>query len=310
VTAAAIAPTPRTTLPGILGVIRAPFLPLAVLLALSGSLAQGIGALDFARLFTALIGLVAAHALVNVLNELSDDRTGIDHETVRTPFSGGSGALQAGLITRQGAQGVALVSGVITLAAAVLTLGVFGEWRVLAVIAAGAACIFLYTPWLLNLGVGELAAGLGLGGLPVIGAAMLQGGPLTPAVWVVAVAATAMTFNLLLYNTIPDMEPDRKAGRKSLVLRIGVRPVAYVGLVAWGIATAAIAVGITTASLPPFAWLAFLPGAAFVVPAAVWTRAGAPLPVPVPVLGANVVHNLGTHAALVVAFVLSGFFTR
>ncbi len=300
----AAAPPPRTTLPGILGVARAPFLPLAVLLALSGSLAQGYCAVDLPRLALAVVGLVVAHVLVNVLNELADDASGLDHQTARTPFSGGSGALQAGLITRQGAWTVALASGAVTLAAAYVALVVYGQWRLLPVIAAGAECIFFYTPWLLRVGLGEVAAGLGLGGLPVLGAALLQGGEPTPAVGVVAVAATAMTFNLLLFNTIPDAESDCRAGRRSLVHRLGVAATARLGIAAWAVATAALAFGLASGALPPWALLAAVPAVAFIVPVGRWVRAGTPLPVPLPVLGANVVHDLGTHAALVVAWLV------
>lgn len=297
-------PPPRSTLAGILAVSRAPFLPLALLLALSGGLAQAAAAVDAMRLVVGAIGLVAAHMLVNVLNELADDASGLDRETERTPFSGGSGALQNGLISRQGARGVAIASGAVALAAAVLALGVYREWRLLPVLAAGAACIVFYTPWLLRIGVGELAAGLGLGGLPVIGAALLQGGVLRPAVVVVAIAATAMTFNLLLFNTVPDAAPDRRAGRRSLVHRVGVRGVARLGLAAWAVATLAIGWGLFTGALPAWAALAAIPAIAFIVPAGRWALAGAPLPVPLPVLGANVVHNLGTHAALVAAWLI------
>jgi len=295
---------PHTSLGGILGVARAPFLPLAVLLALGGGLAQGIGALDPARLLLGVIGLVAAHVLVNVLNELADDASGLDRETERTPFSGGSGALQNGLITRQGAWGVAFVSGAVALAVAAVALGVYREWRLLPVLAVGAVCIVLYTPWLLRIGLGEVAAGLGLGGLPVIGAALLQGGDLRPAVSLVAIAATAMTFNLLLFNTIPDAGPDRMAGRRSLVHRVGVLGTARIGVAAWGVATLAIGYGLLTGALPAWAWLAAIPAIAFIVPVGRWTLAGAPLPVPMPVLGANVVHNLATHATLIVAWLL------
>lgn len=300
----AATPPPRTTLPGILGVARAPFLPLAVLLALSGGLAQGTGALDLTRLLLGAIGLAAAHVLVNVLNELADDASGLDHETDRTPFSGGSGALQSGLITRQGAWGVAWASGAIALAVAAVALVVYREWRLLPVLAMGAACIVCYTPWLLRIGLGEVAAGLGLGGLPVIGAALLQGGDLQPAVMLVALAATAMTFNLLLYNTVPDAGPDHRAGRRSLVHRVGVRGVAHIGLAAWAVATLAIGWGIVTGTLPPWAGLAAIPALAFFVPAGRWALAGAPLPAPLPVLAANVVHNLATHAALIVAWLI------
>lgn len=300
-----LASAPATTLPGILGVVRAPFLPLAVLLAASGALAQGGGSADPLRLLLAAIGLVAAHALVNVLNELADDASGLDRETGRTPFSGGSGALQAGLITRRGAWRVAVVCAAVALSAGAVALGVWREWRLLPVLAAGAACILLYTPWLLRLGLGELAAGLGLGGLPVIGVALLQGGALQPAVTVVAIAATAMTFNLLLFNTIPDAGPDRRAGRRALVHRLGVTGTVRVGLAAWAVATLAIGHGLIAGALPATAALAAIPAVGFIVPAGRWALAGAPLPVPLPVLGANVAHNLGTHAALVVAWLLS-----
>lgn len=301
------APTPeRIGLAGILAVARAPFLPLAALLALSGGLAQGAGALDVTRLLLGALGLVAAHVLVNVLNELADDASGLDANTERTPFSGGSGALQVGLITRRRAWGLAFASGAVALAVAGLALGVWHEWRLLPVVAVGAVCIVFYTPWLLRIGLGELAAGLGLGGLPVVGAALLQGGPLRPVVVLVAIAATAMTFNLLLFNTIPDAVPDYQAGRRSLVHRLGVLGAARVGLAAWAVATGALAFGLVAGLLPVWAWLAALPAAAFIAPACRWVFAGAPLPVPMPVLGLNVLHNLGTHAVLVVAWLVGG----
>lgn len=300
--AAASSPPPRTTLPGVLGVVRAPFLPLAVLLAASGALAQGGGRVDLPRLLAAALGLLAAHALVNVLNELADDASGLDHQTERTPFSGGSGALQQGLITRQGAWWVAAACAGVALAVGGVALFVWQAWPLLPVLAAGAACILLYTPWLLRLGLGEAAAGLGLGGLPVLGAALLQGGALQPAV--IVVAATAMTFNLLLFNTIPDAEPDRRAGRRSLVHRVGVPGAARRGLAAWAMATLAIGWGLASGTLPPWAALAAVPAIAFIVPTGRWVLTGAPVPVPQPVLGANVVHNLATHAALIVAWLI------
>lgn len=298
-------PQTHTTLRGILGVARAPFLPLALLLALSGGLAQNLGAPSLTRLMLGAIGLAAAHVLVNVLNELADDASGLDQDTQRTPFSGGSGSLQNGSITRQGAWAVAGVSGAVALAVALVALGAYREWRLLPVLAFGTACILFYSPWLLRVGLGEVAAGLGLGGLPVVGAAMLQGGALQPAVWLVAMAATAMTFNLLLFNTIPDAGPDRKVGRRSLVHRVGVRGAARIGVAAWAVATLSLGYGLVTGLLPALAWLAAVPAVAFIVPVGGWVRAGSPEPVPLPVLGSNVVHNLATHAVLIAAWLLS-----
>lgn len=291
-----------TTLAGILGVARAPFLPLAALLALDGGLAQRGGAADPLPLLLAVLGLVAAHGLVNVLNELADDASGLDARTQRTPFSGGSGSLQAGLISRRAAWVVAAACAGVALGVAAFALITGPGWQLLPVLAAGVLCILLYTPWLLQLALGELAAGLGLGGLPVLGAALLQGGPLQPAVLLIAIAATAMTFNLLLFNTIPDAEPDRQAGRRSLVHRLGVAGAVQLGLAAWSVATLALGLGVACEVLPTAAAWVALPALAFAWPAGRWLRAGAPLPVPLPVLALNVVHNLGTHAVLVLAW--------
>ena len=83
-----------------LGVSRGPFLILPVTLVICGA-----GASAYHRSFSwshtalALIGLVSLHMAVNIFNEVSDFKTGIDLETQATPFSGGSGTLPSGSMT-------------------------------------------------------------------------------------------------------------------------------------------------------------------------------------------------------------------
>jgi 1,4-dihydroxy-2-naphthoate octaprenyltransferase len=43
-----------------------------------------------------LAGVVLAHISVNLFNEYSDYKTGIDFNTHRSPFSGGSGMIVSG----------------------------------------------------------------------------------------------------------------------------------------------------------------------------------------------------------------------
>jgi 1,4-dihydroxy-2-naphthoate octaprenyltransferase len=292
---------------GVLGVARAPFLPLAILLALSGSAAQAGRAVDAGALGWTVLGLVAAHVLVNVLNEINDYRSGIDLKTTRTPFSGGSGALPAGLISVRGAWIVAAVSAVVAIAAAV-RLVPQGGTRLLVVIVLGSVTVLFYSPFWLRLGVGEIVAGLGLGGLPVLGAALVQaaGGPVAPGVWWVALAAFAMTANLLLLNTYPDLGPDRAGGRRTMPILIGSRAAAlvYAGFVL--LEVVALVAAIATGALPAWAALALLPVLA-VVPAVRWALAGAPgdMP-PMPALGGNVIWNLATHAVLAGVLLLVG----
>ena len=79
------------------GVARAPFLLLPpTLVASGGAAAAWDGSFSWLHTIMAVIGLVVLHMAVNILNEWSDMRTGIDLETERTPFSGGSGTLPAG----------------------------------------------------------------------------------------------------------------------------------------------------------------------------------------------------------------------
>ena len=67
------------TINAILGVIRAPFLILPVTLVASGAAAAAYdGAFRWSRSLVALVGLVALHIAVNVLNEVSDMRSGIE----------------------------------------------------------------------------------------------------------------------------------------------------------------------------------------------------------------------------------------
>ena len=71
------------------GVARAPFLLLPVTLVAVGRWGCLLeGSLSWTRTLLALIGLVALHMAVNIFNEWSDMRTGIDLATERTPFSG------------------------------------------------------------------------------------------------------------------------------------------------------------------------------------------------------------------------------
>ena len=78
---------------------RPQFLVLSVILVLLGTaIAWNEGHFDWLRFVLTTIGLVLAHASVNVLNDYSDYKSGIDLETTRTPFSGGSGILPQKLL--------------------------------------------------------------------------------------------------------------------------------------------------------------------------------------------------------------------
>lgn len=240
-------------------VARAPFLLLPPTLVAAGAAAAAWdGAFSWARTLLALIGLVALHMAVNILNEWSDMRTGIDLETERTPFSGGSGTLPSGGMGSKAALVFGLVCSAVGLATGLWFLWKVG-WTLLPIILAGAVAVLAYTDVLARIGVGEIAAGFGLGAGPVIGVALVQGGGWSAAAIAASIPAFFMTFNLLLLNEFPDDEADRGGGRRNLVILLGRKTAAWIYVVA-GLATpAALVVAVVLGVLPALCLVAALP---------------------------------------------------
>lgn len=286
------------------GVARAPFLALPVVLVASGAgAAAAEGAVRPLRAAIALVGLLALHAAVNALNEASDMRTGIDLRTRRTPFSGGSGTLPDGKLPRGSATALGVVCSAIGLAAGVYFSWVVG-WGMIPFLLAGALLVLGYTDLLARAGVGEIAAGLGLGFLPVVGTAFVQDGRIGPAALAAGVPAFFMTFNLLLLNEFPDEGPDREGGRRNLVLLLGRRRAAGVYAAA-GLATpGSILIAGSFGWLPPATVAAILPSLFLAKPLR-WAFREPDAEVPTPALGANVVWNLATNAVLAAALFLA-----
>lgn len=280
------------------GVARAPFLLLPVTLVASGAAAAAYD--DRASLLAgglALIGLVALHAAVNAFNEASDMKTGIDLHTTRTPFSGGSGTLPSGALSRGGAIAVGGAGSAIGLAVGVYFLWRIGWWPLAGIMGMGALAVLMYTQVFARSGVGEVFAGLGLGFLPVVGTALVQRGAIGPAAWAAGIPAFLMTFNLLLLNEFPDEEADRAGGRRNLVLLLGRRSAAAVYAFAAVVTPLAIAAAVVMGALPAIALIGVLPGW-FVAPAVRWALARPHEPVPIPAMAGNVIWNLVTNVCL------------
>jgi len=286
-----------------LGVARANFLLLPVtLVAVGAAAAAHDGAFDPVATVAALLGLLALHAAVNALNEYSDFRRGIDLETQRTPFSGGSGTLPGGEPPRI-ALGVGIggiVFGTIIGSYFLYTVG----WHLLPIFVLGAICVAGYTDFLARIYLGEFFAGLGLGTLPVLGAAMVQGDGLGPTAIAASIPPFFMTFNLLLLNEFPDEEADRRGGRRNLVTLFGRQNAARIYVLAGWLTKISLLVPVLTGTFPLVCLLALVPSAALIPPTR-WALTRPKEPVPIPALGANVIWNLSTNAALALCLALA-----
>ena len=285
-------------------VARAPFLLLPPTLVASGAAAAAWnGSFSWLHTLLAMAGLVVLHMAVNILNEWSDMRTGIDLQTERTPFSGGSGTLPAGGMSQRSALIYGVVCSAIGLVIGLWFFARFG-WILLPIFVAGAISVLAYTDFLARIGIGEIAAGFGLGLGPVIGAALVQDGRWSTAAVAASIPAFFMTFNLLLLNEFPDEEADRAGGRKNLVLLLGRARAAWVYAIAALAVPASLVVAVVVGVLPPLALVALLPSLLLAKPLQ-WVFADPSQPVPIPALGANVIWNLTTNSLIAITLVIS-----
>ena len=214
--------------------VRAPFLALAAALTLLGiATARWHGSVHAGHSLLLGIGVILAHAAVNLFNELSDHETGIDEHTARTPFSGGSGMLQAGATTprqvRRAAYGALFSAGAIGVYFCMVS-----GWPILALMVCGALAIRFYTSHLARWGIGELVSGLTLGSFVVIGCHYALTSFMTADILYISVVPGILTALLLFLNEFPDAEADRRGGRRHLVIVFGRKKsaVIYAGSVA------------------------------------------------------------------------------
>ena len=201
--------------------IRPAFLLLSIALIFLGSLISWYeGRFNWSKFLLTALGLLLAHTSVNVLNDYYDFKSGIDFNTKKTAFSGGSGILTQGMIKPKSAYRF----GVGCLAAAFpvgIYLSYVSGWQLLPLIFLGGVIIYFYTSHLTKWLIGEFSAGLGLGTLPVIGTYFIQTGRYSIEIFIASLVPGLLTANLLLLNEFPDYEADQKGGRYNLVIALG-----------------------------------------------------------------------------------------
>ena len=241
---------------GLLLTLRPPFLLLAlVTVALAAALTPSALLLDSDWLLV-LLGALAAHGAVNVLNEYADFHSGLDLHTERTPFSGGSGYLP----THPHAAPAALVLGLTLLLLTVL-IGLWLSRRtgpgLLPVGIAGVMLVAGYTPWITrNRWLSLLAPGTGFGLLMLLGSQRVLAGEYTAAGLAAGVVLWALINNLLLLNQLPDCDADRRVGRDNLALRYGPALARRVYAANWLLALLVLLLAVLAGWLPVASLLA------------------------------------------------------
>ena len=288
-------------------VIRAPFLPLSVVLAFLGTcIAWYDGAFHLGHALLAGFGLLLAHISVDVLNEYFDYRSGVDLRTEKTPFSGGSGALPLGLVSPGQALWLGLGSLLATVPIGIYFIIVSGWW-LLPLLLIAAAGIVLYTPFILKISWPEWAPGVGLGILPVLGAYFVQTGAYNWPVVVAAIPSGILVHNLLLLNEFPDTEADSKAGRRTLPIVVGKTKASVVYSVLMVMVYLWVIGGVIAGLMPIFSLIALLT-VPFAIKAIQGARQHKDMTRLVPGMANNVLVVLLTQLLLGIGYILATVF--
>ncbi len=285
---------------------RPQFLLLSVVLAFLGTcIAWHDSAFHLGYALLAFFGLLLTHISVNVLNDYFDYRSGIDLETKRTPFSGGSGILPAALLTPRQAFWLGMGAFLLAIPIGIYFLIVRG-WLLLPLLLVAAVCILLYTPIILKLKWPEWSPGVGLGALPVLGAYFVQTGDYTLPAVIASIPSGILVHNLLLLNEFPDVEADSKAGRKTLPITMGAAKASIV----YSVLTVLVylwIIGITVTIREPFLLIALLT-LPFAIKAIRGARQHQDMSKLVPAMANNVLVILLTQLLLGIGYILAKVF--
>ena len=136
-----------------------------------------------------------------------------------------------------------------------LPLIVYGGWWLVAV---GALCVvfcFLYTTSLASRGLGDVLVLVFFGVVPVCMVYYLQAGTVTLEALLASLACGLVIDTLLLVNNYRDIDADTRAGKRTLVVRLGARRGRQAYLLA---GVVAVALGLVFAIFG-HAWSALLP---------------------------------------------------
>ena len=254
---------------------------------------------DVALIVLVLVAGLMAHAAVNWLNEWEDFRTGLDLDTERTPFSGGSGALPAvpaasTAVLTAGVAGLSVVALIGLYLVAHVGTGLLIPGLV------GMGLVVAYTTWITRRALLCLVApGLGFGPIMIAGAYYALTGHYSPTIVLASLTPMFLVSGLLLINQFPDLEPDQRHGRNHLPISQGRKTAAFVFLGLMILAYLAPIIGTVISLLPAMAMLAVIPApAALLVAQRAIRHADEPEKL-VPWLGLNV-------ATLMVTIILLG----
>lgn len=223
-------------------------------------------------------------------------------------FAGGSGIIARGIVARPAAFVASLISVLVALGlGAVLQFGFqTGAWTMpLGLIGLVAGFFYSARPirWV-STGLGEIWIAFCYGWLPVAAACYLQSRQIVPVIHWLSIPIGLTIFNVILLNELPDHDADQAAAKRNIMVRWGRRRGAYLYAAVTVLAPLFFFVSLAR-GVPQRALWFYLPVGLLALVLVVVVLRGRNLGRPEldALCGANILVNLGTTAAYIVAFV-------
>ncbi|MFQ6050442.1 MAG: prenyltransferase [Candidatus Hydrothermarchaeota archaeon] len=205
--------------------LRAPFFTATVVpVLLGGTIAFSHGIFHIQYFLLALIGAIFLHAGTNVINDyfdfLSKDDLLVE---IKTPFSGGSGILPAGLLKPKEVFIFSLILFLIGSIIGLYLTFVRGAFILLIGVVAVFSGIFYSAPpvSLANRGIGELFVGLNFGPLCALGSYYVLSQEISFEPIYASIPVGILIATVLYINEFPDYSADKQVGKRHLVVRLG-----------------------------------------------------------------------------------------
>jgi len=211
-------------------VTRLPFLTATLVPVLLGAaMAHRLGyEVSLGWLSLTLLAVAFLHIGTNTLNDYFDDKSGADVENQNyiAPFTGGSRAIQSGVIAARGMLIVSVVAFVFSVLLAVPLLFRAGLPVLFLGLEGLVAGIFYTAPplrFVAKRGLGEFLIGLNMGPLMVVGATLIQTGTLEWQAFLAGIPVGLFVTAIIYINEFPDYGGDKAAGKNTLIVHFGQR---------------------------------------------------------------------------------------
>ena len=223
----------------ILAITRMPFTSASLLpVFIVGSYFAGMGdgLFNIPLFMLTIFGILIAHLGMNVFNDYFDGKDGTDEANVEyfQQVSGGSRAIELGLITLKNTRtlGVILILLALGIAGIILSnINPFNMTGAMQIAVAGLLLGYFYTARPIRLvarrGLGEIAIFLAFGPLLTLGTGYaIFNGDFENSIHfinclLIGIPVGLLTTNILLINEFPDMKSDAKTGKNHLVVTFG-----------------------------------------------------------------------------------------